>query len=172
MRATDDRFLTLLRTEQGKLLRIARALTGQEADAWDMVQETTLVAYDRFAELRGGDEAFGPWIRTILVNRTRNLLKARSRTIALEAPTQLELEADPVPGPEQQLNHRLLWDEVMLLEEHHRQVLVLRYLVDMPVEAIAELLDVPAGTIKSRIHRALGALRKRLERDGKEPLQA
>jgi RNA polymerase sigma factor (sigma-70 family) len=170
MSAYDERFLALLRLEQGKLFRIARALTGQEADAWDMLQETTLAAYDRFAELRGGDAAFGPWIRSILVNRTRNLLRARSRTVPLDAPA--EGEADPAPGPEQQLHQQALWDEVMLLDEHHRQVLVLRYLVDMPVEAIAGLLDVPAGTVKSRIHRALGALRKRLTADGKESRQA
>lgn len=169
-RSHDERFLTLLRHEQGKLLRIARALTGQEADAWDMVQEATLAAYDRFDDLRGGEAAFGPWIRRILVNRTRNMLKSRSRMVPLEAPGEQEL--DPGPGPEQQFHNQALWDEVMRLEEHHRQVLVLRFLVDLPVEEIADVLDLPGGTVKSRLHRALGALRRRLSHDGKESRQA
>lgn len=166
MRNHDDTFLTLLRQEEGKLFRIARGITGQEADAWDLVQEATLAAYDQFHRLRGGPAAFGPWIRRILVNRARNLLKARSRMVPLEAVAAGD--PDPAPGPEEQLSHALLWGEVMALEEHQRQVLVLRFLVDMTVEEISRVLDVPEGTVKSRIHRALGALRKRLEHMGKD----
>jgi RNA polymerase sigma-70 factor (ECF subfamily) len=155
----DERFLALLQGEQGKLLRIAKAITGQEADAWDMVQEATLTAFDRFDELRGGDRVFAPWIRRILINRARNLLKSRSRLLPLEP---MGTEVDPTPGPDMQLDQTLLWDEVMCLEMHHRHVLVLRFLVDLTVEEIAHALDVPVGTVKSRIHRALAVLRKRL----------
>lgn len=161
MRPGDNQFLAMLRLEEGKLLRLARALTGQEADAWDLVQEATLAAYDQFARLRGGPDSFGPWIRRILVNRARTLLKARARMIAMEFVA--ETEADPEPGPEEHLNQTLLWTEVMGLEDHHRQVLTLRFLVDMKVDEIATLLDVPEGTVKSRLHRALSALRKRLD---------
>lgn len=161
MRLSDEQFLSLLKQEQGKLLRIARAITGQEADAWDMVQDAVLTAYGRLGELRGGPDAFGPWIRRILVNRSRNLLRARSRTVMLEVVG--ETEVDPTPGPEERLAQSELWAQVMELEEHHRQVLVLRFLVDMTVEEIAAVVDAPAGTVKSRIHRALGALRRRLD---------
>lgn len=166
MRGTDEQFLRLLRVEQGKLMRIARALTGQEADAWDLVQEATLTAYDRFVELRGGPEAFGPWIRRILSNKAKNLLRQRSRTLVLDVVNTYD-EVDPAPGPEEQLESIQLWHLVMELDEHHRQVLALRFLVDLQVEEIADLLNVPAGTVKSRIHRALGALRKRLHAEEK-----
>ncbi len=161
MRGTDEQFLRLLRAEQGKLMRIARALAGQEADAWDMVQEATLTAYDRFRELRGGPEAFGPWVRRILINKAKNLLRARNRTVVLDVVGGSD-EPDPAPGPEEHLENAQLWDLVMGLDEHHRQVLVLRFLSDLQVDEMADLLGVPAGTVKSRIHRALGALRKRL----------
>ena len=170
MRATDEQFLSLLRPEQGKMFRIARGITGQESDAWDIIQEATLAAYDQFHRLRGGPEAFGPWIRRILVNRARNFLKARSRLVPLEVVT--DGEHGSWPGPEEQLDHNQLWSEVMALDEHHRQVLVLRFLVDMTVEEIARVLDVPPGTVKSRIHRALTALRKRLETGAKGAKQA
>lgn len=163
MRATDEAFLVLLRQEQGRLLRIARAITGQDQDAWDMLQEATLAAYGRFAELKGGPGAFAPWIRRILINRSRNLLRARSRLLLLEAPG--DATPDPEPGPEHRLSQTLLWDEVMAMEDHHRQALALRFLVDMNIEEIATVLAVPPGTVKSRIHRALGALRRRLETD-------
>ena len=162
MRRHDEQFLSLLRAQESKLFRIARALTGQEADAWDLLQESTLIAYDRFGQLRGGPEVFGPWIRRILVNTARNRLRQQSRTVPLEL-AEAQLVHDPSPGPEERLDQRFLWDEVMQLEIHHRQVLTLRYLADMPVEEIAALLESPSGTIKSRIHRALGALRRRLE---------
>lgn len=163
MHARDAQFITLLEAEQGKLYRIARAVTGQDADAWDMVQEATLIAYDQFHTLRGGPAAFGPWIRRILVNRARNLLRARTRMVPLELVG--EADPDPAPGPEQRLDQAQLWGQVMQLDDHHRQVLVLRFLVDMTVDELARLLDVPAGTVKSRLHRALGALRWRLDQE-------
>jgi RNA polymerase sigma factor (sigma-70 family) len=161
MRTRDEPFLALLRPEEGKLLRIARALTGREADAWEMVQDAVVQAYERFDTLRGGPESFAPWLRRILVNRCKNLLRGRARLVLLE--TAAETEVDPAPGPEAQLEASQLWGEVMELAEDHRQVLTLRFLVDMPVPEIAALLGVPEGTIKSRLHRALGALRKRLQ---------
>lgn len=51
------------------------------------------------------------------------------------------------------------------LDGHHRQVLVLRFLVEMTVDEMAGELEVPAGTVNSRIHRRLIALRKRLARE-------
>ncbi|HYF93968.1 MAG TPA: sigma-70 family RNA polymerase sigma factor [Symbiobacteriaceae bacterium] len=162
---SDEQFLALLRNEEGKLLRLARALTGQDADAWDLLQEATLVAYSQFHKLRGGPDSFGPWIRHILVNRARNLLISRSRISLVESMS--EETASPEPGPEEQFNHTLLWVEVMALEDHHRQVLTLRFLADMKVEEIAILLHVPEGTVKSRINRALSALRVRLESGAK-----
>jgi RNA polymerase sigma factor (sigma-70 family) len=164
MKATDERFLSLLRAEQGKLLRLARAITGQEHDAWDIVQESTLAAYRAFRRFAGGPDQFGHWIRRILINRCRDLLRARNRLLLLEPGADLGA-ADPDAGPEECLDHALLWREVDALEEHHRQVLTLRFLVDMRVEEIAELLDVPPGTVKSRLHRAVRALRKRLDSD-------
>lgn len=165
MRTSDEQFLALLQREEGKLLRLARALTGQDADAWDLVQEATTAAYSQFHKLRGGPDSFAPWIRRILVNRARNLLTARNRVTLVEQVA--EAEADLDPGPEEQFSQALLWAEVMALEAHHRQVLTLRFMADMKVEEIAGLLDLPAGTVKSRLNRALGALRARLETDVK-----
>lgn len=169
MRSRDEEFLRLLRQAQGKLLRIAWAITGQEADAWDMVQEASLVAYDQFPTLRGGTASFDAWIRQILVNRCRNLLKARLRTVALESAA--ELQPDIAPGPEEWVDRAHLWDVVMTLEEHHRQVLTLRFLADMQIDDIATFLDLPAGTVKSRLSRALGALRRRFESTEKGPVK-
>lgn len=162
MSSTDERFLVLFRAEQGRLFRIAKAITGQDHDAWDIVQESTLAAYKSFARFTGGPEMFGPWIRQILVNRCRNLLRARSRLLLLESGIDAGTP-DLAPGPEASLDRAQLWREVNALEEHHRQVLTLRFAVDMGVDEIAELLDVPPGTVKSRLHRALKALRKQLD---------
>lgn len=164
MRLSDQQFLNLLEQEQPKLLRIARVLTGQEADAWDVVQDASLTAYDRLGDLRGGPPSFAPWIRRILVNRCRSLLRARSRMVLLESVAAGD--PSPEPGPEERALGAEIWDEVTALEEHHRQVLVLRFLVDMSVDELADLLDVPSGTVKSRLHRALHLLRRRLESRG------
>lgn len=164
MSRTDETFLALLRQEQTQLFRLAQMIVGNEHDAWDIVQDTTLAAYRSFARFTGGSHMFSPWIRRILVNRCKDLLRVRHRLVLLG--TEVDCgAADPDPRPEERYDQTLLWREVACLEEHHRQVLTLRFFVDLTVDEIAELLSVPAGTVKSRIHRALGALRRRLDAD-------
>lgn len=161
MRQDDERFLGLLHREQGKLLRLARMLLGREDDAWDLVQEATLAAYAGLSHFRGGDESFGPWIGRILVNRARNRLRAQYRVLPLD--DFHNDRPDPSPGPEESFERHLLWSAVAGLDPPHRQVLALRYLADLEVTDIAAFLKIPEGTVKSRLHRAIGVLRQRLQ---------
>lgn len=68
----------------------------------------------------------------------------------------------PAPSPEDRLLSLAIADGMQQLPETHRQVLALRFYADLPVKDIALALDVPEGTIKSRLHAAVSALRERL----------
>jgi RNA polymerase sigma-70 factor (ECF subfamily) len=68
----------------------------------------------------------------------------------------------PAPSPEDRLLSLAIADGMQALPETHRQVLALRFYADLPVRDIALALDVPEGTIKSRLHAAVSALRDRL----------
>ncbi|HYF91620.1 MAG TPA: sigma-70 family RNA polymerase sigma factor [Symbiobacteriaceae bacterium] len=149
-------YFDLLRRHQGYLERIAFAMLGNRPDAEDALQEAALAGYAAFHQLRGGERAFGAWMRRILIHKCRRILESRRRTFPVD-----DLQAyipDTVPGPDAEAT--ALWEMVARLSDHLRPVIVLRYMLDMPQQEIAEALGIPVGTVKSRLGKALELLRQ------------
>lgn len=152
----EQRFFALYQPEQGRLYRTAWAILGNEADAADALQEATIRGYRAFDQLKGGEAAFPAWMRRILVNTCTQILRKRMRVVPVERPEDLgdhaltEIEL-PLDGD--------VWDAVRSLDERYRAVVVLRFLNDMQLDEIAAALDIPLGTVKSRLHAALKRLR-------------
>lgn len=165
---TDQEFAELVRAEAGKLFRVAWGILGQESDAWDALQEATLAAYRARHQLRGGPEAFPAWYRRVLINRCLNMLRSRSRVVPAAPDTRPE--PDPLPGLEGHAEDLALWEAVAELEPDKRQVVMLRYLADLSTAEVASALNIPEGTVKSRLHRALRQLRERLGHEGRDAL--
>ena len=140
--------------------RAALLVTGDRAAAEDIAQEAFLAALralPRF-DLR---RPLRPWLHRIVVNRAIDFARAR----ALRA----EVGAEPPPGAAPAGED--LGDEVLALlrglSPEHRAVVVLRYVLEYTPGEIATLLDLPRGTVNSRLRRGLDALRPALEaRDG------
>lgn len=157
---TEQEFLEGLAREEGRLLRIAVAILGQESDGWDALQEAVEQAWLHRRELRAGPAGFGPWMKRILVNRSLNLLRRR-KVVSLSGP--LDSLLDPAPLPDEMAERQSIWEAVGGLSEPLRQVVSLRYLGDLTLEEIARELDLPLGTVKSRLHRGLAQVRERWE---------
>lgn len=130
---TDREFEHLVRSQAGRLFRIAWGILGQESDTWDALQEATLTAYKSRQQLQGGADAFPAWFRRVLINRCLNMLRARRKV--------------------QQVDRLVVWEALSSLESDQRQVVMLRYLADLSTEQVAEALQIPAGTVKSRLSR-------------------
>lgn len=160
----EQEFFALLQPEQGKLYRTAWAILGNEADARDALQEAVIRAYRAFRQLRGGPAAFPAWMRRILVNQATQILRRRAKVIPVERPEDLSPESvvDGIPEESQ------VWDAVRRLDERYRAVVVLRFLNDMSLEDIAQALDIPVGTVKSRLHVAMKRLREMLQEADEE----
>src|SRR3954447_26959928 len=153
----------LIRASGERLLRSAFLLCGREADAQDLVQETFLQAIRSVHRFRGESSIY-TWLHGILLNLARKLYRSRDRLVndeelartaagyTEEAPSQLDVEKST----------SLLMQALGSLSEAHREVLVLRYFEGMKLRAIAEHLNVSAGTIKSRLHYALEEMQQLL----------
>lgn len=148
-------YLTLLQATQGYLERIALAMLGNRADAEDALQEAAYLGLRSYAKLQGGETAFRPWIRQILVRECLRLLQRRKRMISVADFAEHEPEAAPGPDPAA----TEVWESVGRLAEHFRVVIVMRYLLDLSQEEIAVQLGIPLGTVKSRIGKGLALLR-------------
>jgi RNA polymerase sigma-70 factor (ECF subfamily) len=136
--------------------RAAYAVTGRRALADDVAAdafERAFAALGRFDERR----PFGPWLHRIVANRALDLLRAERRLADDELPEIPDIVPDHRGGD------RGLLGAVAELPLERRIVAVLRYGVGMTPKEIASALDLPVGTVNSRLARALEQLRETLE---------
>jgi RNA polymerase sigma-70 factor (ECF subfamily) len=139
--------------------RLAWAILGDERDAQDAAQDAFTTAWRQRSTLHEVGR-FDAWFGRILVNCCRDRLRRRART-----PWAGPLDAEP-SLPDQSgaaLERHELYRQVARLDPDQRIVVILRYWKDMAVDDIAECLGVPAGTVKSRLHRSLARLRAAME---------
>lgn len=144
--------------------RAAWLVVRDGAAAEDIAQEAFLAAIralDRFDRRR----PFGPWLHRIVVNRAIDW--ARSRSLRREVAAQSDPHPEQ-PSPDPVEAGGPLSDEateaLASLAPEHRAVVVLRYLLDYTPGEIAEMLELPRGTVNSRLRRGLDRLQTRLER--------
>lgn len=169
-------FDELVQRHHRRVFRLAVRLLGDEESALDAAQEAFLRAWRGLAGFEGG-ALFTTWLTRIAINTCRNELRRRAsrkhaRPASLDAPGPQEGSSlgEQVPAPDDPPLGRLegrelrraFLRELQELDPGEREVLVLKEVEDLPYEAIAELLDVPVGTVRSRLHRARAALRRRL----------
>jgi RNA polymerase sigma factor (sigma-70 family) len=154
-----ERFLGAARPNLDRAFRLAGLLLANAHEAEDAVQDSLVLAWQSFGDLREPAK-FGPWFDRIVVNNCRDRL--RRRDVVRFIP--MADDVDP-PGldPFQSFIER---DELLAgldrLTADERIVVVLRFWADLPLDAIADRLGWPLGTVKSRLHRALGRLRETL----------
>jgi RNA polymerase sigma-70 factor, ECF subfamily len=135
--------------------RLAVAVTGRRDMADDIAQD----AFERaFAALGRFDKSrpFAPWLHRIVVNRALDLLRSERRLVGLEAAGQM---VAPESGTTEAGDRELL-NAIASLSPQRRVVIVLRYGLGYPPQEIAGILDLPVGTIHSRLARALDDLRQ------------
>lgn len=139
--------------------RLASAMLGNHHEAEDVVQEAVFKAWSKIGQLREGQERFRPWFLTIVANECRSLLRARWWRVVTFADIPEPADHASAPDYAGQLD---LWVAVAKLGPDDRGVLVLRYVLDLPVEEVARVLGISVGATKSRLHRAIARLRPTL----------
>jgi RNA polymerase sigma-70 factor (ECF subfamily) len=160
----------LVRQHQEGVFRLAYLHLEDAAEAEDIAQETFLRA---FRSLHRYDPArpLRPWLLTIAANLARNRRRSLGR---YRAALQRLLRAEPQPsgrlthepaGLNEKQRAQGLWQAVRELGWSDRQVIQLRYYLQLPVSETAQALGVAEGTVKSRLNRALGRLHRMIERD-------
>jgi RNA polymerase sigma-70 factor, ECF subfamily len=154
----------LVSTWERRLFYFIRRLVNEEHDAWDVLQQTWLKVMRGISTLNEPGN-LAPWLYRIARNSAINLghLRTTQRDNLEDYPAGSEALEDVGPRnfeDAEQIHHGLLQ-----LGLRHREVLTLFFLEDMTTDEIAHVLDIPAGTVKSRLHHAKHALRCVLEKE-------
>jgi RNA polymerase sigma-70 factor (ECF subfamily) len=166
-------FDLLVRKYQHRVLKLVGRFVSDAAEAEDVSQEAFLKAYRALASFRG-DSAFYTWLYRIAINTAKNALVSNRRRpvdfdLDLQDPEQYDRHARLKEGdtPEGVLlteEIRSVVEKAMeQLPEDLRTAIVLRELEGLSYEEIAEAMDCPVGTVRSRIFRAREAIDKKLK---------
>ena len=172
MAGDHDAFSELARVSIGRLYAIARLILRDAGRAEDATQEALVAAWRRLPGLRD-PERFEAWLHRLLVNACyREARRGRRRE-------SIEVHVDPLAMPEASEATDLDFDLAVRdqlergfrrLDVDQRTVLVMHYYLGFSLDDAAEVLGVPPGTVRSRLHRAIKAMRAALEADARSPL--
>jgi RNA polymerase sigma-70 factor (ECF subfamily) len=151
---------------RGLVFRTALAITGDAEAAADLLQEVFLRLH-RFASHIDSTRPLEPWLYRMTTNLSYTWVKRHNRLLR-----PLEDVADwitgnrkDIPAVRSEINEswRQIQQAMSSLPLSHRGVVVLYYINDLSIQEIAEILDIPVGTVKSRLHYSRQALRKSLD---------
>jgi len=179
LRDRDERaFRELLETHRDRVYNITFRMLGNRAEAEDVAQEVFITVFKTIDTFR--EEAkFSTWLYRVAVNHCKNRIKYLARrhdrdqdeldeAAANDATAAAVTAPRPSPRPDKALEgaqtEQMLQEAIAELDEEHRVLVVLRDVEDLSIEEICEITGLPDGTIKSRLHRARMALRKKLQR--------
>ena len=144
-------FEPLVNRYQRVLFTVALRLLGNADDARDATQNAFVRAYERLDSFDPSRRFFS-WIYRIAVNESLNL--RRSRRDHEPLPVTLEANGRATDGIEARELSERVQAALMTLSPEHREVVVMRHFADLSYEEIAETLDIPAKTVKSRLFSA------------------
>ncbi|MCA9897827.1 MAG: RNA polymerase sigma factor [Ardenticatenaceae bacterium] len=154
----------LVRQHQAAVFRLGYLLLRSPAEAEDVAQEAfvrAFVSLDRFDEER----PFQPWLLQITRNLAKNRLRSLSRYWGMVKRWWWEADTAVTATSLSQNESAQLWQAVQRLRPHAQEVIYLRYFLELSEAETAVALNVPSGTVKSRLHRALQQLKLVIELD-------
>lgn len=157
-------FGVLIERYEAKLLRYGRKFLADQDDIVDIVQEVFISAYQNIQSF-DVSQKFSPWIYRIAHNALVNGLRKRSRNPLLFVDFDTFLAHPVYEDPndkerEQEEIKRLIDTGLQKIAPKYREILILYYLEEMPYKDIAEVLQVPVGTVGIRVKRGKEALRE------------
>lgn len=148
--------------------RLTYAILGNEADAADAAQETFVAAWRQIRHLRDRDR-FEAWLQRVAVNAARMTHRARRRRNVREiVASRVAVPADRPVAPTIESDAAVLDAALKRLDIDQRSILVLHHLEGRPIAELADILDVPVGTVKSRLFAARRALQGALDEEARD----
>lgn len=178
---SQDAFRVLVEQNHKKIYNLAYRMTGNAEDALDVSQEAFFKAWQALPNFKG-ESAFSTWLYRLASNAAIDLLRRENRKpkTSLTSDYSQEEEGAEIQVPDERTSPEKVLEQkelsravekgLGLLSVEHRQVLVMRELSGLSYQEIATTLELDLGTVKSRIARGRGILKKFLQKEGQEPL--
>ncbi|OIU73039.1 RNA polymerase sigma factor SigW [Rossellomorea aquimaris] len=173
LKGDQSAFAELVELYKDKVFQICFRMLGNRHEAEDIAQEAFIRAYVNI-ETFNQNRKFSTWLFRIATNLCIDRIRKKKPDYYLDAEvagtdglTMYSQVAADVQMPEDEVENMELQEtiqkEISKLPEKYRSVIVLKYIEELPLQEISEILDMPLGTVKTRVHRGREALRKQLK---------
>ena len=172
-----DSFNELILRWERPIYALAYRVIGREEDARDVCQETFLRAFRALSGFKG-QAKFSSWLYRITLNLCRDWIRKEKRTPVSQAPEGIDIielagEGTPAESIEQLVGRKELGRAVSkamaMLPEEQRTAIILKEYHGLTFQEIADMLDCPLSTVKTRLYQGLSVVRKQLEDAGVKP---
>ena len=163
-----EAFGELVEQYRDNVYRLAYRMCGNAYDADEAAQEAFVAAWRALPNFRG-DAKFSTWLYRLTTNAAIDVMRREKRHQTVGDGEMIEV-ADDADSPQETVERTEQQEAVQkalaTLSEEYREVLLLRYMEELDYAEIAEVLQLPSGTVKSRINRAKAALKTALLKGG------
>ena len=163
-----DAFGELVEQYRDNVYRLAYRMCGNAYDADEAAQEAFVAAWRALPNFRG-DAKFSTWLYRLTTNAAIDVMRREKRHQTVGDGEMVDL-ADDADSPQETVERTEQQEAVQkalaTLSEEYREVLLLRYMEELDYAEIADVLQLPSGTVKSRINRAKAALKAALLKSG------
>ena len=163
-----DAFGALVEQYRDNVYRLAYRMCGNAYDADEAAQEAFVAAWRALPNFRG-DAKFSTWLYRLTTNAAIDVMRREKRHQTVGDGEMVDL-ADDADSPQETVERTEQQEAVQkalaTLSEEYREVLLLRYMEELDYAEIADVLQLPSGTVKSRINRAKAALKTALLKSG------
>ncbi len=152
-------FETLMEQHKVYLYNIANSILQNEEDSGDAMAETVIKVYKYLKRLKD-DTLFKTWVTRILINESKKILKKRKNHIQID---EIEEQVSSEDTTEKEEIKMEVIDAVNDLKKEQRDIVILFYYNDMKISEIAKIMNIPEGTVKSRMNTAKKELYEKLK---------
>ncbi|NDI36169.1 sigma-70 family RNA polymerase sigma factor [Chengkuizengella sediminis] len=155
----DDAFYELISIHKVQLYKIAYSYFNNEQDALEAIQEVTYRTYLKINKLKY-PKYFNTWIIRILLNYCNDEIKRKKRM------NKQQIEIKVHQNENEFINRLEIESLIENLEPKFQEIIKLKYIQDLTIPQISQILEFPEGTVKTWLNKSLKILRKELEREG------
>jgi RNA polymerase sigma factor (sigma-70 family) len=167
-KGSKEALMELIMAEKDNMYRLAFTYMGNQHDAMDVLEEMIVRLYENISQLKK-EEAFYSWSKTILVNICKTTLRKQKKLVLMDdwhTYKEQEHKTSYLKAPDEQQIE--IAEMLSILNETQKEAIKLKYFLDFDYQTIADMTNVPIGTVKSRIFQGLRKLRDHYGGEGSE----
>lgn len=140
-------------------LGLAYSVTKNRHDAEDALGQAVVISFEKLETIKNKDKTKA-WISTVVYNESLRIVREKKNTALIE---NLDIEELAKEDKNMTPDNVFMWQKIFELPESQRTLLFMHYVEDLSIKEIREIIRIPVGTIKSRLHQARKALKTSLK---------